>query len=68
MASIARKVALFNKAYALAWPYIADMASSQAGSKAKKLHDLIKLQIQRGSDDPVLIAAEVVKQFENHRA
>ena len=64
MAGIAQNIERYNLAYTLAWKHISERQKREYPNIATFLHDVIRRQLQEGATEPVLIAAEALKNIE----
>ena len=63
MGDIARKVALFNTAYKIAFAYFTDKPNVRG--VARRLNVAIRQRIAKGAVDPRALADEVIKEIES---
>ena len=64
MTEIAQNIELYNLAYRLAWKHISERQKREYPNVPMFLHDAIRRQLTEGASDPVLIAAEALKNVE----
>jgi len=62
--NIARKVELYNQASHLARAHLSQRGElDESASVTARLHESIRRQITLGADDPVVIAAAVIREL-----
>jgi hypothetical protein len=64
MIGIARNIELYNLSYRLAWKHISELHKREYPSIGFLLHDAIRHQLKEGAEEPVFIAAEVLRNIE----
>jgi len=64
MAGIAQNIELYNLAHRLAWKHISEPQKRMRPDIAWSLHDSIRRQLKEGAVEPVLIAAEALRDLE----
>jgi hypothetical protein len=64
MAGIARNIELYNLAYSLAWKHISERQKHERPEIARRLHGSIRGLLKDGETEPVFIASEALKAFE----
>jgi hypothetical protein len=65
LSRIAQNIELYNLCYKLAWKHISERQKLVHPNIAWILHDSIRQQLKQGAVEPVLIAAEALKNIEN---
>jgi hypothetical protein len=63
MAGIERKIDSYNLAYRLVWKHISEDQKRQPDI-ARRVHDAIKRQLDKGTTEAVFIASEALKDIE----
>jgi hypothetical protein len=64
LSRIAQNIELYNLAYRLAWKHISERQKCEYPNVPTFLHEAIRRQLTEGAVDPVLIAAEALKNIE----
>jgi hypothetical protein len=67
MAGIARNIELYNSAYSLAWKLISELQKHEQPEIARRLHDAIERQLDKGASEPLFIAADALTALDERK-